>query len=185
MTEFTTEFMSGKIYWAKVFRAVDNYDRDGKEWTYNFVPDESGIQILKQHRLLDRLKEAKAPITEDFLVLKKPERNKDGEKNDPIIVKTPDNEDWDVDEHGLIGNGSSVDVKLTIADFGKGKKKAIWTSAIRVTEQVKFEGGTQASNRDPFADFTSTGKAKPDKATKAKKEQTKFEEFDLDDDAPF
>lgn len=181
MTEFTTEFVSGKIYWAKVFKPVDNYERTGKEWTFDFVPDEKGIEVLKKHRLLDRLKEPRDPIPGDYIRLRKPELDKDGNRNDPIRVLDEDNEDW---ENGNIGNGSSADLRLTIADFGKGKKKAIWTSAIRVTDHVPHEGGTQSD--DPFGGYSSSS-ASPKKTTKkAPKGKTVVEELDeLDDDIPF
>ena len=187
MTEFTTEFMSGELYWAKVFRPVDNYEKTGKEWTFNFIPDEAGIEVLKKHRLLDRLKEPNDSVPGEYLVLRKPELDKDGNKNKPITVKTSDNEDWDTDEDGLIGNGSKGDLRLTVADFGRGKKKAIWTNAIRVTDHVPHEGGTQA--RDPFAEMDE-GKPEPKKSTKTKQKAVKDKEAsaeldDLDDDLPF
>jgi hypothetical protein len=185
MTDFTTEFMSGTIYWCKVFKAVPNYEKTGKEWTLNFIPDDDGIAILKKHRLLDRLKESNDSVPEDFLVLRKPELNKDGEKNDPIKVVDEDNEPWD---KGNIGNGSKGDLRLTIADFGKGMKKAIWTNAIRVTEHVPHEGGTQSD--DPFADYKSSPKTKTAKpstegnAKTKKAAKTVLEELD-DDEIPF
>jgi len=180
LTEFTTEFMSGTLYWAKVFKAVDNYERTGKEWTFNFIPDEDGIAVLKKHRLLDRLKEANDTVPGDFLVLRKPERNKDDEKNEPIKVKTADNEDWDISVNGLIGNGSKGDLRLTIADFGKGMKKAIWTNAIRVTDHIPHEGGTQSG--DPFAEYKGSETKSPKKETKAKPAKAPLSELDGDDE---
>jgi len=185
MTDFVTEFMSGTFYWAKVFKAVDNYERTGKEWTFNFIPDENSIAVLKKHRLLDRLKEANDTVPGDFLILRKPERDKDDKLNDPIKVKTADNEDWDVRENGLIGNGSKGDIRITVADFGKGKKKAIWTNAIRVTEHVPHEGGTQSN--DPFADYkTCETSAKPEtKKAKPAKAAPLSELDDDEDEIPF
>lgn len=184
MTEFATEYLKGIFYWAKVFKAVDNYNRDGKEWTFNFIPEEESIDVLKKHRLLDRLKEANDSVPGDYLVLKKPEFDKKGNKNKPIIVKTADNQDWDVDTNGLIGNGSKGYIKVTIADFGRGLKKAIWTNAIRIDEHVPHEGGTQSN--DPFAGIPVA--SSPDKKnSKAKARQVSAEDLDdfADDDLPF
>lgn len=178
MTEYTNEFMSGTIYWAKVFRAVDNYEKTGKEWAFDFVPDDDGVAVLKKHRLLDRLKEGVDPIDGDYLRLKKPTVNKDGDKNEPFKIYDAEDNVWD---GGNIGNGSKVDLALTIADFGKGKKKAIWTQAIRVIEHVPHEGGTQDSN--PFANKPSGVKAAPKKAVKPAKTEAPAD-FD-DDEMPF
>lgn len=171
MANFTTVFVSGKLYWSKLERAVDNYEKTGKEWTVDFVPDD--IQFLKDNRLLDRLKEGKDPIEGDYIRLRKPEKDKDGKDNEPIKVIDGDNQPWV--KGTAIGNGSVADVKLTIADFGAGKKKAIWAKAIRVTDLVPYES-------DEFGGMdTKTPKADT-KGTKTKK---KAEELDVDDDIPF
>lgn len=178
MTEFSTVFVSGTIYWAKIVgKPVDNYERDGKEWTYDFVPDDTSF--LKEHRLLDRLKEAKDPIHDDYIRLKKPAQDKDGYANDPIEIVNEDGEPWG--DTVKIGNGSKVDLRLTIADFGKGRKKAIWTKAIRVTEHVPFEGAS-----DAFADMDrAKGSKKPTASSKKPSTKASFDEDLLDDDVPF
>jgi hypothetical protein len=170
MANFTTVFVKGKLYWSKLERPVDNYEKTGREWTVDFVPDD--VTFLKEHRLLDRLKEGRAPIEGDYIRLRKPEKDKDGNKNEPIKVIDSDNQPW---EHGVnIGNGSDADVKLTIADFGAGKKKAIWAKAIRVTTLVPYEV-------DEFGGMEETPRKKADTKGKGKK----TEELDLDDDIPF
>lgn len=171
MADYTTVFVSGTVYWAKILgKPVTNYDGDGKEWTYQFVPDDTNF--LKEHKLLDRLKEDKKGLIEgEFLNLKKPELNSDGEKNDPIRVYNSDNEAWDPSV--LIGNGSRVDAKLTIVDWGKTKKKSIWTAALRVTDLVPY-----TSNE--FAGMD--GGAVKAKTSKAKTKVAALE--DLDDDLP-
>ena len=173
MSDFTTEFVTGTLYWAKIVGSpVDNYERTGREWSVDFVPDDT--TFLKRHGLLDRLKEAKEPISGPFIRLKKPEMNKDDEKNDPISIYTADNQPWDGSK---IGNGSKADAKLTIADWGRGKKKSIWVKALRITDHIPFE-----SNEFAGMDSPEAGKAKP-----KPKAQTKplSELDDLDDEVPF
>jgi len=171
-----TVFVPGQVYWCKVLGAPRlNYDGDAKEWTYDFMPDD--VDFLKEAKLLDRLKtDAKGTIPGDYLRLKKPEKTSEGEPNDPIRVYNSDNEAWDPNQ--LIGNGTKVVVKLRIVDWGKGKKKSIYTTAIRVEELVPF-----VSNEFGGYDGDSP-KAEP----KAKKPKTKApaEDLDdLDDDVPF
>lgn len=164
-------FVSGTVKWAKIVgdkALVSNYDGDAREWTFQFHPEDTAF--LKDHKLLDRLKD-KGDEQGPYLILKKPEFNKDGEKNDPFRIYDENNEPWD---DRLIGNGSKVDVKLDIRDWGPGKKKSIYAAAIRVTDLVSFV-------RDEFAGMTKATDSKPAKKTEAK--QRVFEE--LDDDLPF
>lgn len=171
MAEFTTVFVEGKLYWAKLDKPVDNYEKTGKEWTVDFVPDD--IDFLKEHRLLDRLKEGKAPIEGDYIRLRKPEKDKDGNVNEPIRIYDADKQPW---EKGVnIGNGSGGLLKLTIADFGKGKKKAIWAKAILIKDHVPYEV-------DEFAGANLPAKKADTKGSKTKKADA---ELDMDDDIPF
>lgn len=195
----TTVFTTGKVYWAKIVgdkALTNNYEGTGREWTFEFEPEDPSF--LKDHRLLDRLKDPLAYAKRledrgeheraekareaaegrgDYLLLKKAEFNKDGEKNPPFKIVDEDNQPWG--DERLIGNGSTVDLKLNIIDWGAGKKKSIWCSAIRVKDLVVYE-------TDEFAGMD--GDSPKPKAEKTQKPKTKAlaEEFeDLDDDIPF
>ncbi len=175
----TTVFVKGKVYWPKIVgdgALHDNYDGDAREWSYELEPYDT--TFLKDNGLLDRLKDkedAKNPDKGKFLVLRKPELNKEGEKNDPIRIYDSDNQAWDEDT--LIGNGTEVVAKLTIVKWGRGKKSSIWTTAIRVEDLVPYQS-------DEFSAFDGEGEdaPKPKKKAPAKK---KTETEDLDDDIPF
>jgi hypothetical protein len=191
-------FTSGKVYWASVVGEKSlrkNYDGDGREWSFEFEPEDPSF--LKDHRLLDRLKDplayakrledrgekekAKSAYESaegrgDYLLLKKPELKRDGEKHEPFRIYDENNQPWDEDK--LIGNGSKVDVKLSIVDWGPGKKKSIYAKAIRVTEHVPYEAD----------EFAGMGKApaKKDKPTPKPKTKANTEDLgDLDDEIPF
>lgn len=172
-----TVFVPGTVYWAKIIGAPrTNYEGDGREWSYDFAPDDTSF--LKEHKLLDRLKDPKDPIPSDYLHLKKPEFTKDGEKNEPIRIYDSENEPWD---DRLLGNKTRVVAKLSIVDWGKGKKKSIYTQAIRVEELVPY-----VSNEFGAYDGTSQKAAAAPGAKKAPKAKAGSEfEADLDDDVPF
>jgi len=176
MADRVTVFVPGVVFWAKVIGEPRlNYEKDGREWTYDFVPDDTSF--LKEHRLLDRLKEAREPIPGPYLRMRKSELTKDGEKNEPIRIYDADNNAWD---NRLLGNGTRVVAKLAIVDYGKGKKKGIYTTALRVEDLVPFE-------TNEFGGYDG-GKAEPEAKAKPKgKPQTILEELDegLDDDLPF
>lgn len=174
MADRVTVFVPGSVYWAKVIGAPrPNYDGDGREWTYDFCPDDT--TFLKDAKLLDRLKEdEKGTIPGPYLRLKKPEFNKEGDKNEPIRIYDAENEPWD---DRLLGNGTRVVAKLSIVDWGKGKKKSIYTQALRVEDLVSY-----VSNEFGAYD----GDSKPKKAaTKAKSKAVASELDDLDDYVPF
>lgn len=184
----TTVFVPGTVYWAKIVgrkSLVDNYERTGKEWAYELVPDD--VSFLKEHRLMDRLKDKedpKNPDKGDFLVLKKPELDKDGNENKPITIYDADGAEWGEDR--LLGNGTRVVAKLAIRDWGVGKKKSIFTQALRVEELVPYvsdafgayDGGKKA--KAPPSDFEDDAPEKPASKTRAKQPVA-----DLDDDLPF
>lgn len=182
MAESTTVFGTGKVYWPKIVgdRALhSNYEGTGREWSYELAPDDTSF--LKEHKLLDRLKDREDTFNPDkgeFLNLRKPEYTRDGEKNEPIRIYDADNHLWD--DNVLIGNGTEVDYKLRIVDYGKGKKKGIYTTALRVTKLVPYEGNEFGAMDNPDGDKPKRGPAKKPKSP-AKSEGVD----DLDDDIPF
>jgi len=200
----TTVFASGALYWAKIVgdqALVSNYDGDGKEWTMEFEPDDTSF--LKDNRLLDRLKDplayaerleqrgeddkaaaarAGAEGRTDYIILKKPELDRDGNKNTPFAIYDDEGVAWGEDR--LIGNGTKVDVKLSIVDWGVGKKKSIYCRAVRVTDHVAYVSDVFAGMDKP----KDTSPKKKTSAASAPKPKTKAraDEFaDLDDDIPF
>lgn len=180
MADRKTVFVTGKVYWAKIVgdkALVQNYERDGREWTVELVPDDT--TFLKENKLLDRLKDkedAKNPDKGAFIILKKPEFDKEGEKNEPFRIYDGTGEEQVAWDDRLIGNGSSVDAKLQIVDWGPGKKKSIYLIALRVTDLVPY-----VSNEFGAMDDNRPAKKPAKKPTKA----STAELDDLDDDVPF
>jgi hypothetical protein len=179
-----TAFISGKLSWAKVLgEPVPNFNKDGREWTFEIEPNEKGLQLLIKNGLTDRIKGAGYNIgtkgqhkdRNPFIILKKSELTKDGDKNAPIRIYDVDDVDWDpkLNDKGvptnLIGNLSEGDVKLDIRDYGVGKKKGIYPIAIRVTGHVPYEssefGAMESDVKAPAVD-------------------TFRRDFDLDDEIP-
>lgn len=143
-----TVYMHGKIYWAKIFGAPrTNYNEDGREWAFEFEPDANGIEILvKEHKLKDRLKDKYKKNGDlrtgydnrdnEYIILKRKELDYEGNVNEHIRVVDAANQKWN--PRVELGNGTEVDVKLQIVDYGTGKKKGIYPVAIRVLELVPF-----------------------------------------------
>lgn len=174
-TQKATEFLSGKLYWAKVLgEPRPNYSGDAREWTFEFEPDEDGLEKIKKHKLTDRLKD-KYEDRGKYLTLKKSEFNKDGNPNPPIRIYDSGDNEWD--RQTLIGNGSTADVKLDIRDYGVGKKKGVYPVAIRVTDLVPYQS-SEFGGMDKGEDGVPPAKGK------APKKDTFKEDFGLDDELP-
>jgi hypothetical protein len=182
MTDSVTVYAKGRLFWPKIVgeKALhQNYERTGREWSYEFEPEDTSF--LKEERLLDRLKDkedSKNPDKGPYLNLRKPEFSRDGEKNECIRIYNENDEAWG---DTLIGNGTTADVKLRIVDYGKGKKKGIYTTAIRITGLVPY-----SSNEFAGMDGGDTPK-KPSKATGKSGAAKSAADImdDLDDDIPF
>ena len=156
MAEKSTEFFTGPIMWCKVLGLpVDNFNKDGKEWTFELILDDAGKDILKKHKLADRIK---VKDYGDVIIFKqKADPWPDGSPHDPIRVYDSGDADWDRDVK--IGNKSIVDVKVTIVDNGKGRFKGVYPQAIRVKEHVPYES-SEFGGMDEGKDEKSRPKAK-------------------------
>lgn len=136
-----TVYMHGKVYWAKVFGAPrPNYDGDAREWTLEFEPDAESTAILEEHGLSDRLKDGSAKKGGEgrgkFIYLRRDEFDYEQKPNEHIRVVDAANQPWN--DKVLLGNGTEVDIKVNIVDYGRGKKKGIYPQAIRVLELVPY-----------------------------------------------
>lgn len=135
--------MTGTIHWAKVLGdPVPNYNRDGFEWTFEFVPNAEGLALIEQLGIRDKLKN-RGDERGDFLPFKQKQQRADGRLNDPITVVDARNRLWDPKivngkPTNLIGNGSLVEVKFRVVDYGKGKPTGVYPTAIRVLDLNKY-----------------------------------------------
>jgi hypothetical protein len=132
-----TYVIRGKGNWMKILGApVLNYAGDGKEWTMDITPDEEGIATLREVGLADRLKN-KGDDRGEFIPFRQREKRMDGTLNRPVSVVDADGNPWPQDK--LIGNGSTVDVKFEVKDYGKGKKAGVYPQAVRVLEHKPYQ----------------------------------------------
>lgn len=137
--------LRGKTSYAKILgEPVLSYDKTQREWTMDLVIDKNTVKELKPLGISDRVKtKDEYNDGQPFLSFRQRELRPDpatgGTKpNDPIKVvqidgKTP----WPQDK--LIGNGSTVDVRFEVRDYGPGKKKGVYIRSVRVLDLVPFE----------------------------------------------
>lgn len=188
-----TVYMQGKLYWAKIFGSPrPNYNNDGREWTFEFEPDDNGLALLKEHKLTDRLKEREG--RNPYIILKRKEFDYEGKPNEHIRVVDAANHRWN--DKTLIGNESLADVKVQIVDYGKGKKQGIYPVAIRVLEHVQYESNDfealdeddprvkKANANYTAPDFEKDFGMDEDEPTNEPIEEELENHPDLDDDMP-
>lgn len=129
-------YMTGKTHWTKILGdPVPNYGKDGFEWTFDFTPDEDGLKLLDELKIKDKLKN-KGDERGDFIQFRQREKQANGKPNFPITVVDARNRPWNPEIK--IGNGSTVEVKFKVVDYGKGKPTGVYPQAVRVLEHNPY-----------------------------------------------
>ena len=195
MAKNNTMVLRGTAMYAKVLGdPVLNYDKDGKEWKFDFIPKDpkTVAKELAEIGVGDRLRSKKIKSTgEDvyegakFMSFRQREYTREGKPNEPIEVVDIVNRPWDQDK--LIGNGSIVDVRFAVVDYGAGKKAGVYPRRIRVLEHVPYEGSgfTEIDEDDEY--YAAAMKAAEDKTAQEDKNFKKdFMSIkdELDDEIP-
>lgn len=175
MATSTTLYLRGETSFAKLLGdPLPNFGKDGFEWKVDLKLDPKDIKVLKAAGVADRVKMKENYLDgAPYLTLKvKSERTdaKTGEKipNDPPAIVDKDGEDWNPKK--LIGNGSVVDVKIVVRDWGPGRPKGIYLNKTRVLKLVPYGG-------DDFPDLAETDEFYEPR-------QGSGSRFDLDDELP-
>lgn len=175
----------GIATWAKVLGVPRKNEYTGdREWSCDVTPDKEGRTLLRKLGIADRLREPKENDTrkESFISFRQKEFRADGAPSDPIRVVNAKGEPWGTD---LIGNGSEVDVKFAVKDYGKGKKKGVYIRAIRVLKHVPYVIQEFAPLTEDDEFFASENEAAPVEAKAATKFATVEDALEeLDDDIP-
>jgi hypothetical protein len=120
--------------WAKVIGQPrpNKFADNAREWSIDVYPDEESMKTLKKLGLTKKLRENEDG--EDFITFRQKELRQDGTANEPIRIVDRNDEPWGGD---LIGNGSVVDVKFVVRDYGA--QKGTYIRALRVVDHVEFK----------------------------------------------
>lgn len=130
----------GKLNYAKILgNPVPNYEGDGKEWKLDILPlDEAKVRAaFKREGVSERIKQKEEYMDgAPYISLRQREMTKAGAKNESPRVEDVTGAIWPQDK--LLGNGTIADVKIRIADYGKGLKKGMYISGVRILEHVPY-----------------------------------------------
>ena len=180
--------LTGLAYWSKVFSA--NRDLTGYEDALKDVGGQTTIDMDLDDENLAKLRKSKSMkrgtdspdndgLTrvkftrkwEHIIQTKKGPVDLGGE---PVVVKA-DGTKWDYDEDGPIGNGSTVEVTLSVYDTVRKAIVGTRLDKVKVIEHVPYEPADEDEAED---------EAPPPKA-KAPAKQPVKSRADLEDEIPF
>lgn len=143
-----TIVVEGTAEWAKVFPS--NRDMKGFEGAYEDCGGAYTIDVVLDSDEAEKLTEAgsikQGSVTEDGLKFKFVRKHEGpfAEVSGPPIVIDSDDNPWDIESMGFIGNGSKVRLKLSIYDTKYRGRKGTRLDAVRVLEHVPhFPEGTE------------------------------------------
>ncbi len=131
-----SKYIKGKGYWLKVLgEPVDNYGKDGKEWTGDITVDGAAVAVLEEAGVRDKVRN-KEDDRGDFLPFKQRANRRDGTPNRPITIVDARNRPWPQDVK--IGNESIIELKFNVVEY-PGKPSGLYPQAIRVLDLVPYE----------------------------------------------
>jgi hypothetical protein len=167
--------LTGYAYWAKVFE--DNRDKTGFENALVEIGGQTTIDMDLDNESMEKLKKSKSMkrgspsndndgMTRVRFTRKWTEEYGGGE---PTVVKA-DGTKWDYDEDGPIGNGSTVEVVLSVYDTSRKAIVGTRLDKVKVLEHKAY---------NPDGDDEVEEEVKP--AAKAKAPA----KMELEDEIPF
>lgn len=181
--------LTGLAYWAKVFE--DNRDLTGYEdalkdvggqTTIDMDLDDDNMALLRKSKSMKRGTDSpdndgltRVKFTrkwEHKIQTKKGIMDLGGE---PVVVKA-DGTKWDYDEDGPIGNGSTVEVTLSVYDTSRKAIVGTRLDKVKVIEHVPYEPADDAEE-DEAPPPKAQAKTPPKPLPKAK--------ADMEDEIPF
>lgn len=169
-----TAVFRGKAQYAKVLgEPMLNYNKDGKEWKLDLVLADKGLLAeAKKLGIGDRVKQKDDYVDgRSYMTFKQAEFKRDGTANEPIKVTDILGNPWPKDK--LIGNGSDVDVKFVVIDYGPGKKSGVYIRSIRVLKLVEY-------NKKEFDDLPEDDEFAAEAKAAAEKRARDMEQFKKD-----
>jgi hypothetical protein len=134
--------LTGIAEWAKVFD--DNRDMKGFEGAYEEFDGACTIDMILDNENMSKLTASKSmkkgsPDSEGrgtkVRFIRKFNTGRDWDSGSPTVVKD-DGTRWDMDEDGLIGNGSTVMVTLSVYDTSRKSIVGTRLDRVKVLEHV-------------------------------------------------
>ena len=135
--------LTGIAEWAKVFE--DNRDLKGFEGAYEEFDGACTIDMILDKENMDRLSASRSMKKGSadaegrgtrVRFVRKFNTGRDWDSGSPVVLKS-DGTKWDMDVDGLIGNGSTVTVTLSVYDTSRKSIVGTRLDRVKVLEHVK------------------------------------------------
>jgi len=147
--------LTGIAEWARVFET--NRDMDGFDGVYrdhdgactiDIIMDDSNLSTLKASRSMKKgTPDAEGRGTK-VKFIRKFNTGKDWDSGAPIVQKS-DGSTWDISSDGTIGNGSTVEVELSVYDTSRPNIVGTRLDKVKVVDHVAYIADTAGDDTSP------------------------------------
>jgi hypothetical protein len=147
--------LTGIAEWAKVF--PQNRDMKGFDGAYedcngactiDVILDDDNMQALKASRSIKRGSPDPEGRGTKVKFVRKYDTGRDWDSGAPAVVHS-DNSNWDLDTDGIIGNGSTVEVYLSVYDTKMKNIVGTRLDKVKVLDHVKYVSDTAGDEASP------------------------------------
>ena len=147
--------LTGTAEWAKVFE--QNRDLKGFEGAYeahdgactiDLIMDDDNLAALKASRSMKRGTPDQMGRGTKVKLVRKFDTGRDWDSGAPVVKKS-DGTDWDYDLDGTIGNGSTVEVVLSVYDTKMKSIVGTRLDAVTVLDHVQYVPDTASDDASP------------------------------------
>lgn len=158
--------LKGKGYWAKVFES--NRDKTGYDNALADIGGQTSIDVDLDERHMALLKKSKSmlkgtnsPDNPELTRVKFRRKWTENYGGGEPKIERADGTPWDIETDGLIGNGSDVEITLSVYDTRRTGIVGTRLDKVKVTNLVAYEGGpvvmtvdddTSPSSEQPMAE---------------------------------
>lgn len=141
--------IKGTAHWAKIVGEPGwGYKKQHKEWSMDVSIDETTRKQLISEGMDGSYIKNKGDDRGDFITFRRRSVKANGDPAKPIDITDAKGETWGKD---LIGNGSTVLVKIALNDREGAKTKKPSLIKVRIMNLVAYEGGSGDS--EDFEDY--------------------------------
>ena len=147
--------LTGIAEWARVFET--NRDMDGFDGVYrdhdgactiDIIMDDDNLTTLKASRSMKKgTPDAEGRGTK-VKFIRKFNTGKDWDSGAPIVQKS-DGSTWDISSDGTIGNGSTVEVELSVYDTSRPNIVGTRLDKVKVVDHVAYVADTAGDDASP------------------------------------
>lgn len=147
--------LTGIAEWAKVF--TQNRDMEGFDGVYkdhngactiDLIMDEDNLAALKASRSMKKGSPDPQGRGTKVKFIRKFDTGRDWDSGAPVVKKS-DGSDWDFSSDGSIGNGSTVEVELSVYDTSRPNIVGTRLDKVTVLDHVEYVRDTAGETASP------------------------------------